>query len=246
MISLIDFTHSFPLIGALSSQTKMSKGSPADNLKGVLDGKYSTAMVSLVSYLENSDDLELLNGANIHTKAQTLSTLLVSAGKDLADRMEVAVTAHTRTTELYMDLVLSRMGISPKKIYSKATEAADLLEEAEFALVIGDEALRYFHGDGKIILDIGYEVSHFFKLEPLYAVTVARKDSVDMDEVRILEKSVNLSRGYIIESIEKGSAERGISRDLLEYYYSLINYEYSLKQDRTIDFVKYMLEPIKH
>ena len=246
MISLIHFTHSFPLIGALSSQTKMSKGSPADNLKGVLDGKYSTAMVSLVSYLENSDDLELLKGANIHTKAQTLSTLLVSAGKDLADRMEVAVTAHTRTTELYMDLVLSRMGISPKKIYSKATEAADLLEEAEFALVIGDEALRYFHGDGKIILDIGYEVSHFFKLEPLYAVTVARKDSVDMDEVRILEKSVNLSRGYIIESIEKGSAERGISRDLLEYYYSLINYEYSLKQDRTIDFVKYMLEPIKH
>ncbi len=246
MISLIDFTHSFPLIGALSSQTKMSKESPADNLKGVLDGKYSTAMVSLVSYLENSDDLELLKGANIHTKAQTLSTLLVSAGKDLADRMEVAVTAHTRTTELYMDLVLSRMGISPKKIYSKATEAADLLEEAEFALVIGDEALRYFHGDGKIILDIGYEVSHFFKLEPLYAVTVARKDSVDMDEVRILEKSVNLSRGYIIESIEKGSAERGISRDLLEYYYSLINYEYSLKQDRTIDFVKYMLEPIKH
>lgn len=246
MISLIDFTHSFPLIGALSSQTKMSKGSPADNLKGVLDGKYSTAMVSLVSYLENSDDLELLKGANIHTKAQTLSTLLVSGGKDLADRMEVAVTAHTRTTELYMDLVLSRMGISPKKIYSKATEAADLLEEAEFALVIGDEALRYFHGDGKIILDIGYEVSHFFKLEPLYAVTVARKDSVDMDEVRILEKSVNLSRGYIIESIEKGSAERGISRDLLEYYYSLINYEYSLKQDRTIDFVKYMLEPIKH
>ena len=246
MISLIDFTHSFPLIGALSSQTKMSKESPADNLKGVLDGKYSTAMVSLVSYLENSDDLELLKGANIHTKAQTLSTLLVSAGKDLADRMEVAVTAHTRTTELYMDLVLSRMGISPKKIYSKATEAADLLEEAEFALVIGDEALRYFHGDGKIILDIGYEVSHFFKLEPLYAVTVARKDSVDMDEVRILEKSVNLSRGYIMESIEKGSAERGISRDLLEYYYSLINYEYSLKQDRTIDFVKYMLEPIKH
>lgn len=246
MISLIDFTHSFPLIGALSSQAKMSKGSPADNLKGVLDGKYSTAMVSLVSYLENSDDLELLKGANIHTKAQTLSTLLVSAGKDLADRMEVAVTAHTRTTELYMDLVLSRMGISPKKIYSKATEAADLLEEAEFALVIGDEALRYFHGDGKIILDIGYEVSHFFKLEPLYAVTVARKDSVDMDEARILEKSVNLSRGYIIESIEKGSAERGISGDLLEYYYSLINYEYSLKQDRTIDFVKYMLEPIKH
>lgn len=246
MISLIDFTHSFPLIGALSSQANMSKGSPADNLKGVLDGKYSTAMVSLVSYLENSDDLELLKGANIHTKAQTLSTLLVSAGKDLADRMEVAVTAHTRTTELYMDLVLSRMGISPKKIYSKATEAADLLEEAEFALVIGDEALRYFHGDGKIILDIGYEVSHFFKLEPLYAVTVARKDSVDMDEVRILEKSVNLSRGYIIESIEKGSAEMGISRDLLEYYYSLINYEYSLKQDRTIDFVKYMLEPIKH
>jgi predicted solute-binding protein len=246
MISLIDFTHSFPLIRALSSQTKLSRGSPADNLKGVMDGKYSMAMVSLVSYLENTDDLALVKGANIHTKAQTLSTLLVSRGKDLKDRMEVAVTAHTRTTELYMDLVLSRMGISPDKIYSKATEATELLDDAEYALVIGDEALRYFHGDGKIILDIGYEVSHFFKLEPLYAVTVARKDSVDMDEVSLLEKSVDMSRDYIEESIEKASTERGISRDLLEYYYTLINYEYSIKQDRTMDFVKYMLEPVKH
>jgi len=246
MISLIDFTHSFPLIEALSSQAKMSRGSPSDNLKGVLDGKYSMAMVSLVSYLENKDDLELVKGANIHTKAQTLSTLLVSRGKDLTNRMDVAVTAHTKTTELYMDLVLSRMGISPKKIYSKATEASELLEEAEYALVIGDEALRYFHGDGKIILDIGYEVSHFFKLEPLYAVTVARKDSLDMDEVRILEKAVELSQIFIMESIKKGSNERGISRDLLEYYYTLISYGYSMKQDRTMDFVRYMLEPIKH
>lgn len=246
MISLIDFTHSFPLIEALSSQTKISKGSPVQNLKGVLDGKYSMAMVSLVSYLENRDDLDLVKGANIHTKAQTLSTLLVSRGKDLANRMEVAVTAHTRTTEIYMDLVLSRMGISPKKIYSKSTEASELLEEAEYALVIGDEALRYFHGDGKIILDIGYEVSHFFKLEPLYAVTVARKDTLDLDEVRFLETSVGLTRNYVAASIEKGSTERGISRDLLEYYYALISYGYSIKQDRTMDFVRYMLEPIKH
>ncbi|WP_393971103.1 ABC transporter substrate-binding protein [Oxyplasma meridianum] len=246
MISLIDFTHSFPLIEALSSQTKMSRGSPGENLIGVLDGKYSMAMVSLVSYLENKDDLYLVKGANIHTKAQTLSTLLVSREKDLNNQMGIAVTAHTRTTELYMDLVLSRMGISPKKIYSKSTEASELLEEAEYALVIGDEALRYFQGNGKIILDIGYEVSHFFKLEPLYAVTVARKDSVDMEEARILEESLKLSGNFILESIEKGSVERGISRDILEYYYKLISYGYSMQQDRTLDFVRYMLEPIKH
>lgn len=245
MISLIDFTHSFPLIEALSSQTEMARGNPSHNLKGILNGDYSLAMVSLVSYLENMDDLELIKGANIHTRSQTLSTLLVSRGNDLRNDMEVAVTAHTRTTELYMDLVLSRMGIGPKKIYSKATEAEELLEEAEYALVIGDEALRYFHGNRKIILDIGYEVSHFFKLYPLYAVTVARKGSVDMEEVEILARSVAMSHDYVAESIRKASMERGISSNLLAYYYDLISYEYSQNLDRTLDFVKYMLEPLK-
>ena len=245
MISLIDFTHSFPLIDAISSRTEIDTGTPAGNLEGILDGKYSMAMVSLVSYLENSEDLELIRGANIHSRAQTLSTILVSRGKDLADEIDVAVTSHTKTTEFYMDQVLSRLGISCNKIHGKATESDDLLDMADFALVIGDEALRFYNGNGKIIFDIGFEFSHLFRLEPIYAVTVARKGEVDKGEVADLDFSVEASRNYIKKSINRAAGERNIDKNIMAYYYDLISYQYGSEIDRTVEFVSGMSHSIK-
>ena len=184
MIGMINFSHSDPLYLAVEDKSHVIRDTPANIFTMLENGKLDAGMISLVTYLENREKFKLLKTANIHSLRTTMSTILVSRGTDLYNGMQIAVTSHTRTTEFYLKCVLDGMKLDYELIHTDKTEASDLLELADSALVIGDEAMSVYATRLKVIMDIGFEFSRLYSLSPVYAVTVsaggARKEVIDV------------------------------------------------------------------
>lgn len=239
MIGVINFTHSDPLYAAIERKELVTRESPAKILEMILDGKLEGGMVSLVSLIRNG--LSLSRGANIHSVSTTMSTLLVSEGRGMSDRMSIAVTSHTRTTEFYTEMVLKGMGIDYRLIHSKSTTAEDLLTEADYALVIGDEALKVYSTRLRILFDTGFEFARLYHLQPLYAAMAypsGKEEPADMDNVN---RAVFPSWDTVKDCIGRASDRLALSSEIMRRYYSLVRYDFTPSLTRTVEFVKRQL-----
>lgn len=241
MIGIISFTHSIPLYLAYPHREMVRLDTPKRILGALQEGEIGCGMISLLEYLQNRNIFSLEPEAVIRSPKQTMSTLLVSDGAGLKQGITIAVTDHTRTTQFYLEYILRRMGLRYEIMGSRHTEADDLLKEAHYALVIGDEALRVFQSGHRIIWDIGYQFNLLTSLSPVFAVTVRRKDSECTDELVNLGKALAGSRSKVAEAVEIASGKTGIRRSILERYYSTIRYDYNAEAAKTVAFVDSLL-----
>lgn len=237
---ILNYTHSDPLFESLSPRMQVQRGTPAWNLKNVLDGTCEASMISLVSFLENRKSLRLLETANIHTMATTGSTLLISSGDPLKKRMDIAVTSATRTTSLYLSMILKWMKVDFRLSHLEKTDADSLLEESRYALVIGDEALKVYGTNYRILLDIGFEFSRIFEKAPVYAVTVARRDYAD-SLTESINENMQAYTDYTEQCAENASKRLKIEKKIMAWYYGLIRYGFERHVQAGIDFVEKMI-----
>lgn len=237
MLGLINFTHSDPLFAAYEDKSLVRRDTPKGILASLLNGRLDCGMISLFEYFEHRDILELVESATIHSLKGTMSTLLVSRTGEIKQHMVIAVTEHTRTTAVYLELVLKRMGISYELLVSREREAEALLSEAEYALVIGDEALRVYGTSLKIIWDIGFQFSSLFGLKPLFSVTVRRKGGDCSKEISLLDGAINGSIEHVRESVRENSRRLGLPEAILEAYYRAIRYDFNNGLRSTIEFL---------
>ncbi|MCL4444382.1 MAG: hypothetical protein M1464_01870 [Candidatus Thermoplasmatota archaeon] len=230
--TFLKMSHSDPLVMAYKVGT-MERASPSDSLANVLDMRSKMSMVSLVSYLRNAKDLFLLREPVISFAGQTLSTLLVSRDKGMQKNMEIAISADTETTRWYMSNVLRSMGVRFTLKSSGYIEAEELLNEADYALVIGDEALKVFSTKFRILIDVGYEFLRIFEMFPLYAVSVAREENLDISRDWISD-----ANNYKEECAEKLASRLGISTVLTRRYYENVMYLAESSTENTLSFVR--------
>lgn len=221
--SILNYTHSDPLFESMRRAIPVLRGKPGENLEDVLDGRVGAAVVSLLSYFYNSRDLERIPATNIHTLSTTGSTLLISRGDRMRNGMKIAVTAETETTSKYLGMALDAMNIKHTMLEADQTSADDLLNMAPYALVIGDEALRVYGSNFRILIDVGYEFSRLFHMGPVYAVSVRRRDSsFDLPDLRDFVKP---SRAVVDDCSVRASGRLSVPRELISWYYSLIMYD---------------------
>ncbi|CAC11364.1 conserved hypothetical protein [Thermoplasma acidophilum] len=235
MISIIDFAHSDPLYLGFEDRAGIERHNPFENLDLVLSGKAQIGMVSLVSYLENEDNLRLLKTANIHSMGKTISTLLISKNDRLKKSIDVAVTRNTKTTELYLDLVLTSLGIEHRFMHTDFKDAGDLLGLADYALLNGDEALAVYSSRIHIIMDVGSAFSRIFHISPVYAVSVSRV-SENPDTSR-LDRAVVRSAAFRNECARGLSHRLNIPMSVAEDYYNTIIYDYDDHVEKAIEFI---------
>ena len=236
MIGLINFTHSCPLHRAYPEPAEMATDSPREIISSILGGSISCGMVSLLEYFSHRDVLELENSAVISSRGPVISTLLVSRGSLPHNGMEIAVTRHTRTTEMYLKYILRSEGVEYKTKPSSSTEARDLLKESEFALVIGDEALRAFSSGFRIIWDIGYEFNRISSHAPVFAVAVKRRGMNCSREIRNLNTAVTDAHKFREECTVESVSKLGITSAIMKRYYSLVRYEFTKETLKSIEF----------
>ncbi|EQD34208.1 solute-binding protein, partial [mine drainage metagenome] len=157
---------------------------------------------------------------------------LVSGGKDMQKQMNIAVSADTETTKWYMSNVLRSLGVNISLKSSEYIEAGDLLSEADYALVIGDEALKVFSTKLRILLDIGSEFLRAFQMLPLYAVSVSRVKEKEGDDAWIAD-----AEQYKSECAENLAARLGISPILAKRYYANVRFQQEKSISNTLSFV---------
>jgi predicted solute-binding protein len=240
MIGLINLSHSDPLSMTFSPDDIVRK-SASDNYQDLEEGKTEIGMISLVTYLEHKDKLNLVKSINIHTKANSISTILLSRIGYIKNNMKINVTSLTKTTEFYLKLVLDKMGISYELHESKYSDCENLLKNADYALVIGDDAIKAYSGSANILLDVGLEFSKLYGLEPVYAVA-ASKSIIGNDRIVDINKHILDSKKYIKESAEKNSLKFHVKKELMEEYYRVMDYSFSDSVMKTIEFARNKIE----
>ncbi|WP_337861187.1 MqnA/MqnD/SBP family protein [Ferroplasma sp.] len=234
MINIINLSHSDPLAMTFSAE-EITRKSAKENYFDVINGKTEIGMVSLVTYLKNKDKLKLIKSMNIHTKANSISTILVSKYKYLKDNIKINVTSLTKTTEFYMELVLQKMGINYEIKESEYTDSENLLKDSDYALVIGDDAIKAYSGTANIILDIGLEFSKLYEMEPVYAVS-ASLNEIDEDKIKGLDQHIKDSKKYIHEAVERNYLKFNVKKELMEEYYRVMDYSFNDSVLKTIEF----------
>lgn len=237
MIGLINFTHSDPLYDAFMRKDLVERLTPKEILTNITEGKLQCGMVSLFEYFRHRDVLSIVESATIHSIKGTMSTLLVSRESGIKDSMEIAITEHTRTTVVYLELILKRMGIDYSFIWSREREAGALLREAEYALVIGDEALRIYGTNMRLLWDIGFQFSNIFTRMPVFSITVRRKDAECTDEISDLDTAIANSSAFVEQCAKRDSVRLGISEEILRRYFRSIRYDFNPQVRKSIDFL---------
>ncbi|MCL4326690.1 MAG: ABC transporter substrate-binding protein [Candidatus Thermoplasmatota archaeon] len=237
MFGIINFAHSDPFYLALNDRYSFMRYGPRDILSKILSGVLDGGMVSLVSYLQHTDQLTLMESATISSKSATISTILVSREEDLRDNIHIAVTAHTETTVFYAKEVLKKMGIRAEFHVSDKTYAEELLEEEEYALVIGDEALKAYRPGIRVLLDIGHEFSKLFHMPPVYAVTVCSKGADCKDYANTISRAIKKYRSLVKPTIDLTAFRLSLNPAVVEAYFNTIDYTFDISKKRTIEFV---------
>ena len=235
--SFLKMSHSDPLVLSYGKDDYV-RTSPDKCLRSVLSGESLHSMVSLVSYIENRDRIRMIDGPLISFRNQSVSTLLISKDRYLSNNIEIAVSGDTRTTEFYMERVFEAMRIKFNVNRSNRIEAADLLNESPYALVIGDEALKVYGSRYRILLDIGFEFSRIFQMIPVYAVSTALADS----SVNVEDFFLNTDQ-FRPKCTDDLSSRLGISRMIVSRYYSNLSYLPSLSAKASIDYVSSFYKP---
>ena len=245
MIGLINLSHSDPLYMSFPAGETV-RNSAAVNMKYLLEGRIEIGMVSLVSFIQNMDKLKLIRSMNIHSRANTVSTLLISKFNYLKDNMKINVTSLTKTTELYLKLVLDKMGISYEIRESEYSDADTLLKTSDYALIIGDNAIEAYSGNLNILMDIGLEFSKQYNMYPVYAVSAADENTdVDSSMVNYLDSHIKESSKYVNEAANLNSIKFNVKEEVMHEYYRSIDYSFNDPVMRTIDYIKGLTEKQK-
>lgn len=237
MIGLINFTHSDPLYSAYPDKSLVKRDTPKRILSSVLNGELDCGMISLFEYFENNEKLDLVKSATIHSRRGTMSTLLVTRNVRISGPMRISVTEHTRTTAVYLELILKKLGIDYTLIWSKERDAEPLLQEAEYALVIGDEALKVYGTNLRIVWDIGFQFSSLFSMMPVFSVTVSGKSRECSREISALDQAIIDAPSYEEECARDDSGKLNLREDLLRQYFRTIRYDFDNEVLKTINFL---------
>ena len=214
------------------------RDTPKKLLDLLLKGEIDCAMISLLEYFRHSDALELVESATISSRNATMSTLLVSRKPGIREPMRIEVTEHTKTTAFYLELVLKKLGLDYELAWSGNRDADSLLDEAEYALVIGDEALMVFGSQHCIIWDIGSQFSSLYSMMPVFSVTVKRKGLDCSEEIQQLGLAISKSREFADACAEDASRKLGLDKSILMQYYRTIRYDFNSEVRRTVRFMK--------
>ena len=237
MIGLINFAHSDPLYNAFPDKSLIVRDTPKNLISRILYGELKCGMVSLVEYIRNQDRLELVESATIRSSREVMSAILVSRKTRIEAPLRISVTEHTRTTEFYTEMILRKLKLPYELIHSREREASKLLDEAEYALVIGDEALRVYSSGFRIIWDIGFEFNARFSMVPVFSVTVKRKGVDCSMEIRNLNEAITNSGKFIDAAVIENKDRMNLPKSILDLYYNRMRYDFIPGVSRTIEFL---------
>ncbi len=235
----INFINCLPLdwgltAGALGAGLEVQPAVPSALNRLVVAGDLDVSPVSSIVYAQNADKLLLLPGLSISAPG-ALQSIVVVARKPLAELAgrPVALTAKSATSHGLLKIILRKAyGVEPVYSVSPLSLAEGVLDRADAALFIGDDALFAYHNrrDGLLYYDLGAEWRKLTGGAMVYALWVANRGFAARrpDLLQMVYDKVKAGFAYGLEHIEEAVAARAgrtpLTSEQVVRYIGLLDY----------------------
>jgi chorismate dehydratase len=209
-----DFLNAQPLLVplqeiAIETGFKLVLGNPAATAQALEMGDLDLAMIPVVEYLKNAGNYKLLPGVSIASKG-SVDTVLLVAKKSLNKIKTVAIDNRSKTSVAAIKILFETKFSRPVIYQPQSPELEIMLDKADAALIIGDNAhlAKQKFPDLKFY-DIGEE--WFIQTQKLFVHAAVA-----------IRKGVELPRGFaqsVLQARKKGVARiPQISKSKAEKY----------------------------
>jgi chorismate dehydratase len=253
----INFVNCLPVLLPLTSgqvqiDADITEDTPANLNSGYSSGELDLGAMSSFYYLSNEEDLVLLPGLSISTKAE-VGSVLFFAKDQIENGCRIVVPASSATSVALLKLYLAVVHSIKAEFYTNAKP--DLLEDAyDAALVIGDRALTVDSEWSKNAerIDLGQWWSTNFKVPMVFGVWAARKtwregNSDTFEHLsRELQTARDLGLGPLFENVlDQAEKRTALSRKRLERYF-LDELDYCLEEEHLAGLALFKEQLTKH
>src|SRR3954453_20369270 len=218
----------------------LRKDNPDRLNTALVTGDLDIGPISLVEYLRHADDLLLLPNLAVGSDGPVRSVNLIST-RPLAelDGRPVALGSTSRTGVLLAQMLLAeRYGAEPE-YFRCPPDLAQMLMEADAAVLIGDPALRAMHegpGRGLQVTDLGQAWKDWTGLPMVFAVWAVRKDfaaanpGVVKDVHETFQRSRDLCLGELDEVAEAAARWEPFDAATLATYFRALDFSLGERQ----------------
>ncbi|MBX9948303.1 MAG: menaquinone biosynthesis protein [Candidatus Obscuribacterales bacterium] len=253
----INFVNCLPVLLPLTSgevqiDADITEDTPANLNSGYSSGELDLGAMSSFYYLSNEEDLVLLPGLSISTKAE-VGSVLFFAKDQIENGCRIVVPASSATSVALLKLYLAIVHSVKADIFTSAKP--DLQEEHyDAALVIGDRALtvdaEWTQSSERV--DLGQWWSTNFKVPMVFGVWAARKNwrEGNSETFEHLSRELQIARDMglgqlfskVLDQAEKRTA---LSRSRLQRYF-LEELDYCLEEEHMAGLSLFKEQLMKH
>lgn len=178
----IQFLNCLPLYHGLVRSAavldlELRRGTPTELNRLLLEGELDVSPISSVEYLRHSDRLVLLPNIAVAADGPVGSISLVARRPvEELDGGVVALASTSATSVALLDLLLRERWRVKLSSFTCPPDLARMLQEADAALLIGDDALRANVSAGDLVVyDLGAEWKALTGLPMVFALWAVRR-----------------------------------------------------------------------
>lgn len=242
----IQFLNCVPLYWGLARtgallDLELTKDTPEKLSEQLIAGDLDVGPVTLMEYLRHADELVALPDIAVGCDGPVMSCVIVSkVPLDRLDGRRVALGSTSRTSVRLAELLLTeRHGVTPD-YYRCPPDLAQMMKEADAAVLIGDAALRASLHDaprlGLEVHDLGQMWKDWTGLPFVFALWAARRDYLEQrpHTVHAVHRAFLESRDLSLEEVEKvaeqASQWESFDADLLRRYFTTLDFSLGAEQ----------------
>ena len=197
-------------------------------------GEIDFAPVPSFYYIKNRAKLKSYEFC-VASKNSVLSVIIVSNGKKLDGvNGSIAVTNQTVTSLNLLKIILREKGLKNRVVVLKEGKASELLKRCNYALVIGDEAIkaRMTH---KVVMDLGEEWHKLTGYPMVFGISVSRKEA-DMSEInRKVMESVEWGNSNVDLVVSEAEKKFGMPVEFLARYFRSLTFRLGAQEKKGLE-----------
>ena len=257
-IGRISFIHNDPAFYYLEhkppNDIQLISATPRELLNSILHEELDFAPISSIAVHQHRDKLSPVPTLSVHSEGPALSTIVIARKdqeREIRDGDQIAITNYTETSARMLSAILRKKKINTVFINSSFTSIDQLLNEAPYALVIGNEALSVSN-DRRKILDLGEEWWSITKHPAVFAVSAVRTSLLEQrraDAERIIslvKESLEYGYANLGQVIDHTAQQSGFQPNLLAKYFTHLRLDYTKRVEQGYEYLMNRLGSTSH
>ncbi|CAM3394490.1 menaquinone biosynthetic enzyme MqnA/MqnD family protein [Marinicrinis lubricantis] len=213
---------------------------PSDLNRALAEGNIDLSVISSFAYAQHADNYVLLPNVSVSAHSQVKSIFLFHKKPlEELDGCRIALTNTSATSVHLLKIILERfVGVSPDYFYEQP-DLDTMLQEADAALLIGDDAIKASWGEtDMLVTDLGELWHHYTGTSMTFAVWAVRKQMVQEQPERIerifhaFQMSKELSTRFPDEVADKAFHRIGGTKDFWLDYFGNLCYDFGPEEQK--------------